>query len=341
MGTGNHRRGGATQGFRQRVRLAVGIAAIIGLSGAGGLALAQTGPYPNRPIKMIVASTAGGILDTVGRTVATGLSEALGQPVVVENRPGAGGTIGTEGALKAPADGYLLVKVATSHAINPSVYSKMPYDTMKDLVAVSQTVNLTNMLVAHPSVPASNVRELIALAKAKPGSITYGSAGNGQSNHLSGALLASMADVQMTHIPYKGSAAALTDVLAGNVSMMFVDILSAMPHVRSGKLKVLAVTGLARSPAAPDYPTVAESGLPGFNGSSWLGLVARAGTPKEIVDQLSSAVSKVLNSPEVRQRLLSQGVEPVGSSSEQFTAFLTAEIGRWGQAVKVSGAKVD
>ncbi len=311
--------------------------ALSGLLISGAAAHAQT--YPAKPIRMVVASAAGGILDTVGRTIAAKLSESLGQQVVIDNRPGAGGIIGTEIVAKAAPDGYTIGKVATSHAINPGVYSKMPYDTLKDFAPVSHTVNLTNMLVVPASFPANNVRELIALAKAQPKKITFGSAGNGQSNHLSGELLKSMAGIDIVHVPYKGSAPALTDVLAGNISMMFVDILSALPHVKAGKLKVLAVTGLKRSAAVPEYPTVHESGVPGFNGNSWLGLVAPAGTPREIVARLSAEVAKALNSPDVRERFLAQGVEPVGSTPEQFAAFIESEIPRWGSAAKAAGAR--
>jgi tripartite-type tricarboxylate transporter receptor subunit TctC len=310
-----------------------------GLLLSGVAAHAQT--YPTKPIRMVVASAAGGILDTVGRTIAAKLSESLGQQVVIDNRPGAGGIIGTEIVAKAAPDGYTLGKVATSHAINPGVYSKMPYDTLKDFAPVSHTVNLTNMLVVPASLPANNVRELIALAKAQPKKITFGSAGNGQSNHLSGELLKSMAGIDIVHVPYKGSAPALTDVLAGNISMMFVDILSALPHVKSGRLKVLAVTGLKRAAAVPEYPTVDESGVPGFNGNSWLGLVAPAGTPRDIVARLSAEVAKALHSPDVRERFLAQGVEPVGSTPEQFAAFIESEIPRWGSAARAAGARND
>ena len=297
--------------------------------------------YPNRPIKMVVASAAGGILDTVGRLVATGIGASTGQNVVVENRAGAGGILGTEVVAKAPPDGYTIGKVATSHAINPSLYPKMPYDTLKDFVPVSHTVNLTNVLVVHPSVPASTVQELIALAKAKPRSLTFGSAGNGQSNHLSGEIFKMMAGIDMLHVPYKGSAPALVDVVAGSTSMMFVDILSAMPHVKTGRLKALGVTGFKRSPAAPDLPTISEQGLPQFNGSTWLGLVAPAGTPADVVAKLSAETSKALNAPEVRDRLLAQGVEPVGSTPAQFTAHIETEMQRYAAAIKASGAKVD
>jgi len=297
--------------------------------------------YPTKPIRMVVPSVAGGILDTVARTVAGKLSERLGQQVIIDNRPGAGSTIGSDIVAKSAPDGYTIAMVATSHAINPGVYSKLPYDTLKDFAPITHGVNLTNALVVHPSLPVNNVKELIALAKSQPGKLTFGSAGNGQSNHLSGELLKIMAGIDMTHVPYKGSAPALTDVLAGNISMMFVDILSALPHVKAGKLRLLAVTGFKRSAAVPEYPTVDESGVQGFNGNSWLGLVGRAGTPKEIIAKLSAETTKILQSPEVRERFLAQGVETVGGTPEQYQAFIEAEIPRWARAAKASGAKVD
>ena len=297
--------------------------------------------YPTKPIRMVVPSVAGGILDTVARTVAGKLSERLGQQVIIDNRPGAGSTIGSDIVAKSAPDGYTIAMVATSHAINPGVYSKLPYDTLKDFAPITHGVNLTNALVVHPSLPVNNVKELIALAKSQPGKLTFGSAGNGQSNHLSGELLKIMAGINMTHVPYKGSAPALTDVLAGNISMMFVDILSALPHVKAGKLRLLAVTGFKRSAAVPEYPTVDESGVQGFNGNSWLGLVGRAGTPKEIIAKLSAETTKILQSPEVRERFLAQGVETVGGTPEQYQAFIEAEIPRWARAAKASGAKVD
>jgi tripartite-type tricarboxylate transporter receptor subunit TctC len=321
---------------------------LLGLAGLAALLFqatpspAQTtGPYPNHSIKMVVVSAAGGILDTIGRIVATGIGPNLGQVVVVENRAGAGGIPGTEVVARAAPDGYTIGSVSTSHAINPSLYPKMPYDTLRDLVMVSHTVNLKNVLVAHPSVPANSVRELIALAKSKPGTLTFASAGNGQSNHLSGEIFKSMAGIDMIHVPYKGSAPGLTDTVAGSTSIMFVDILSALPHIKSGRLKALGVTGTVRSPALPEVPTIQESGLPDFNGNTWLGMVAPAGTPREIVARLSAETSKVLNAPDMRERLLAQGVEPVGSTPEQATAHLEAEMKRYATAVKASGAKVD
>jgi len=311
----------------------------LGLTVATFAAEAQT--WPSKPLRAIVPIAPGSMADIAGRVVFEQVSTQLGQPVIVENKPGAGSTIGSEAILKLPADGYTLLAVATGHAINPAVYKKLPYDTVRDFQPVSHTVNLTNVLVVHPSIPAGNVRELIAYAKANPGKLTFGSAGNGQSNHLSGELFKSLTGIDMTHVPYKGSAAALADVLAGNVSMMFVDVLSASSHVKAGKLKAIGITGTQRSTAAPEFQTIAEQGVPGFNGNSWLGVVVRAGTPKEIVARLSAEIAKALKSPEVRERFLAQGVEPVGSTAEQFAAHIEAEMPRWARAVQVSGAKID
>ncbi|SSW68225.1 tripartite tricarboxylate transporter substrate binding protein [Achromobacter veterisilvae] len=302
-------------------------------------ALADT-VYPSKPIEIIVASSAGGILDTIARTAAHGI-ERLGQPAVVKNLPGGGGTIGTQAVARAPGDGYTLGAVATSHAINPSMYAKLLYDTAHGFSNVTQMVELTNFLVANPSVPASNLKELIALAKAKPGTLTYGSAGVGQSNHLSGELLQQDAGIKLVHVPYRGSAQALTDLLGGSLSVMFIDALSAEPYVKAGKLKLIAVTGLTRSPAYPDYPTLNESGLPGFNGNTWLGLVAPAGVSKGIVDKLQAAVRAEFEDPAVRKRLLGQGVIPVASAPQEFSAFLDGEIQRWAQVIKTAGIQAN
>ena len=302
-----------------------------------GTARAQE-TYPSRPVTLVIPSIAGGILDTVGRVVGRGI-EALGQPVVYQNVAGAGSILGTDVVAKAAPDGYTLSVVATSHAINPSVYAKMPYDTVRDLAPIAHTVNLTNLLVVHPSVPAANLQELIALARSKPGSLNFGSAGIGQSNHLSGEMLRSMAGIDIVHVPYKGSAAALNDVLAGHVPMMFVDVLSATPHVKAGKLRVIAATGLQRSAAVPEYPTLSESGVPGFNGNSWLGLVGRAGTPKPVLEKVAEAVTREIQSSATRSRLLGQGVEPVGGTPEQFATFLNGEMKRYAAAVAAAGIK--
>jgi tripartite-type tricarboxylate transporter receptor subunit TctC len=308
------------------------------------LPMFATGPlraqenYPTRPITLVIPSVAGGILDTIGRIVGRSL-EPLGQAVVYQNVPGAGSILGTDVVAKAAADGYTLAVVATSHAINPSVYAKMPYDTARDLAPITHTVNLTNLLVVNPAVQANNLQELIALAKRKPGSLTFGSAGIGQSNHLSGEMLRAAAGIDIVHVPYKGSAAAMNDALAGHISMMFVDLLSAMPHVKAGKLRVMAATGFQRSASAPDIPTLHESGLTGFNGNSWLGLVGRAGTPKSVIDKLSATVTHGLRDSAMRQRLLAQGVEPVGGSAEEFANFLEIETKRYAAAVLAAGIK--
>jgi len=292
--------------------------------------------YPTRPINFIVASVAGGILDTIGRIVARGL-EKMGQPVVVENIAGAGSTLGTAAAVRAKADGYTVCMVATSHAINPSVYAKLPYDTKRDLQPISHAVNLINVLGVGASVPAKTLQEFIDLAKKKPGELTFGSAGNGQSNHLSGELFSTAAGIRMIHVPYKGSAAALVDVIGGNVNSMFVDVLSAVPYIESGKMRALAVSGNARQPALPNVPTFAEAGLPNFNANSWLGIVTKAGTPPEIVAKLGAAAAAVMQDPAVRARLIAMGVQPVGSTPEEFTKFLDAEIDRYAAAVKAAG----
>jgi len=297
-------------------------------------ARAQT--YPSKPINFIVASVAGGILDTVGRFVAMGM-EKMGQPVVVQNIAGAGSTLGTAAVVRAKADGYTVCMVATSHAINPSVYAKLPYDTKRDLQPISHSVNLINALVVSAGVPALTLKEFIDLAKKKPGELTFGSAGIGQSNHLSGELFCTAAGIHMTHVPYKGSAAALVDVMGGNVNSMFVDVLSAAPRVKSGGLRALAVSGNARQPALPDVPTFAEAGMPTFDANSWLGVVTKAGTPPEIVAKLGTAAAAAMQDPETRTKLIAMGVQPVGSTPEQFAKFLDAEYVRYAAAVKAAG----
>lgn len=301
---------------------------------------ARADAYPTKPVTVMIASTPGGILDVVGRIVVRGL-EKLGQPTVATNVPGAGGQVGTQTLLRAPADGYLLGMIATSHAINPSVYAKMPYDTLRDFTTVSHTVNITNLLVVHPSVPANTVQEFIALAKAKPNTMSCGSAGNGQSNHLSLELFNTAAGIKLMHIPYKGSAQAMNDVMGGSLTCMFVDALTATQLVAAGKLKALAATSATRLRALPNVPTFAESGMPGFAGSSWLALVVRSGTPKDVVDKIGENVAQTFNDAEVRNRLLSMGIEPVGALPGPSARFMETEIVRYGEVVKTAGVKVD
>jgi len=306
---------------------------------------AQTNPaasYPSRAITMVVPFPAGGTTDILGRFVGQALSAAWSQPVVIENRGGAGGNIGAGAVAKAAPDGYtLLVGTVGTNAINASLYAKMPYDTLKDFVAVTQIAAVPNMLVVTPSLPVNSVAELIAYAKANPGKLNMASSGNGTSIHLSGELFKVMTGVDMVHVPYKGSAPALNDLISGQVQLMFDNMPSALPQVKGGTLKALAVTSATRSPAMPDLPTVAEAGVPGFEASSWFGIFAPAGTPKEIVDKLQAEIARILKTPEMAERLAQQGAAPVGNTSAEFTAYTQAEFKKWADVVKASGAKVD
>ena len=303
-------------------------------------ALAQG--YPNKPIKMIVPFPPAGSTDLSGRAVADKLGQRLGQPVVVENKPGAGGNIGSDVAAKSPPDGYtLLVGTVGTHAINGSLYSKMPYDHLKDFAPVILLSTTPNVLVVHPSLPANSVKEVIALAKAKPGELTFASSGSGTSIHLSGELFKSMAGVQMTHVPYKGSGPMLIDLMGGQTSMAFDNLSAAIQHIKAGKLKALATTGPQRAPALPDVPTVSEAGLPGYDSTSWNAIYVPAGTPKEIVERLNKELRAILESPETRKYFAEQGAQAGGGTPQELDAFMRAETAKWAKVVKESGAKVD
>ena len=304
--------------------------------------LAAAQAWPSKPIRYVVPFAAGGSTDIMGRTIAEKLSVALGQPVVVENKPGAGGGVGAAEVAKAPPDGYTIMGgTISTHAINASLYTSLPYDPVKDFVAITLIARVPNMLVVNNDIPAKNVAELIKLMKANPGKWNFASAGNGTSQHLSGELFKGMAGVEMQHIPYKGSPPALTDVMGGQVSMTFDNITTAWPLAKGGKLKALAVTTSKRSPVAPDVPTLAESGLPGYEVGSWQGVFAPAGTPPEIVKRLNTEIVKIINMPDVQKKMIELGAEPVGNSSEEFGAFVKTEVVKWGDVVKKSGAKVD
>jgi tripartite-type tricarboxylate transporter receptor subunit TctC len=310
------------------------------------LATAATGawaqPYPSKPIRIVVPFAAGGTTDLLARAAAQKLTEAWGQPVVVDNRPGAGGNIGSELVAKAAPDGYT-VEMGTvgTHAINASLYARMPYDHVKDFAPIILVATVPNVLVVNPGVPVKSVQELIAYAKANPGKLNFASPGSGTSGHLCGELFKVMAGVQITHIPYKGSAPALQDLLGGQVQMMFDNLPSALPHIKAGKLRALAVTTAARAAALPDLPTVAEAGLPGFEASSWFGLLAPAGTPPDIVARLNAEIAKWLASPDAMEKLLALGANAAGGSPEDFTKHIAAETAKWQKVVKASGAKVD
>ena len=305
-------------------------------------AAAQTPAYPTRPIRLVVPFPAGGATDIIARAVSQKLTEAWGQSVVVDNRPGAGGNIGSELVAKAAPDGYTLeMGTVGTHAINASLYSKMPYDHVKDFAPIILVAGVPNVLVVNPSLPVNSVQELIAYAKANPGKLNFASSGPGTSIHLSGELFKVMAGVQMTHVPYKGSAPALQDLLGGQVQVMFDNLPPSLPQIKGARLRALAVTSLTRAPALPDVPTIAESGLPGFEASSWFGILAPAGTPPAIIAKVNAEVAKWLASPEGKEKLVAIGANAAGGSPEDFARHIQTETAKWAKVVKESGAKVD
>ncbi|MDN8613273.1 tripartite tricarboxylate transporter substrate binding protein [Variovorax ginsengisoli] len=306
------------------------------------LAVHAQAAFPSKPITIIVPFSAGGTTDILARVVGLYMSRDLGQPVVVDNRAGAGGNIGGQAAARSPADGYtLFMGTVGTHAINQSLYKKMPFDPIKDFAPLTRVAMVPNLLVANPSQPFKSVKEMIAYAKANPGKINFGSSGNGSSIHLSGELFKQMAGVDMQHVPYRGSAPAVSDLLGGQIAIMFDNMPSAIPHVKGGKLRALAVTTAKRSPALPDVPTIAEAGVPGYEATSWFGLLAPAGTPAPVVAKLNASILKALADPEVKKKLAEQGAEPHGEKPEQFAAFIESETLKWGKVVKESGASLD
>ena len=308
-------------------------------------ALAQAA-YPSRPIVMVVPQTAGGTNDIVGRMVSQKLSEVLGSPVAVENKPGAGGNIGTQAVARGVKDGYtLLMTISSSQAINPALYKNAGFDPVKDFKPISLIGAVPNVLLVNPAFAAKSLPELIAMAKAKPDQYQYASAGNGTLNHLLGEMLGSMAGVHLQHVPYKGVAPALNDVLGGQLPMLFASLPSSLAHIKSGKLRALAVSGAARSPVLPDVPTIAES-VPGYNGTLWIGLFAPAGVPQDVLAKLQDAMGKALAAKDLRDKLEQQGVELAAPADkpitpEQFAAVLNDDIAKWARIVKSSGASVD
>ena len=298
--------------------------------------------YPHKPIRLVVPFTPAGAVDIASRAIAIELLKQLGQPVSVENKPGAGGNLGAAEVARAAPDGYtLLMTTSGIQAINPALYAKMPFDPNKDLVPVAALVSLNNVLVLHPSVPANSVNEVIALAKKDPGKWTYASSGNGTSIHMSGAMFTQLTGTDLLHIPYKGSGPAVTDLLAGQVNMMFDNIPSSLPHIRAGKLRALATTGAKRDPALPDLPTIAEAGVPGYESGVWFGIAAPAGTPKEIISKLNAAALRGARSPEFGKRMKDLGYNLIPGSAEEMAAMLKAELARWAPIVKSTGAKID
>jgi tripartite-type tricarboxylate transporter receptor subunit TctC len=316
--------------------------ALTGFAIAISPASASAQSYPVKPIRMIVPFPAGGATDIVGRLIGQKLTEATGQQVIVDNRGGAGGTIGSDVAAKAPADGYnILVGTSSTHAIAPSLYTKLPYDPVRDFTPVTLLATATILLAVHPSVPAKNVKELIALAKRQPDALSYASSGSGGISHLIGEHFKSVAGIQMLHVPYKGDTPALVDLASGQVSLMFGTAVSFLPYVKTGRLNALAVTNPKRSPVVPNVPTVAESGLPGFEALQWFGVYAPAGTPRDIVARLNTEIAKILRMPDIRERFASLGADIVGGTPEEFAAFQRAEVAKWTKIVKASGAKIE
>jgi len=298
--------------------------------------------FPARPIRLVVPFPPGGATDIAARLIGERMSADWKQPVTVDNRPGAGGNIGADVVAKAAPDGYtLIVGVTGSHAINTSLYARMPYDPVKDFEAISQVAVVPNVVVVHPSVPAQTLRELVALAKKEPGKLNYASLGSGTAAHLTMEMFKTAAGIDLTHIPYKGSSPAVADLIAGQVQTMIDGLPSALPHVKAGKLRALAVTSAHRSAAAPDLPTIAESGYPGFSADAWSGLFAPKGTPRPIVDKLAAETQRILKLPEVQKRLADLGAEPVGSTPAEFSEHVKREIDKWARVVKASGARVD
>jgi tripartite-type tricarboxylate transporter receptor subunit TctC len=303
-------------------------------------ALAQN--WPTKPIRMIVPFPPSGGTDIVARTVAPHLSAAIGQQIVIDNRPGAGGTIGTEMAARTAADGYTLLMATTStHAVAPNLNPKLAYDAVKDFAPVVNVNSGPLILVVTAGLPVKSVKELIAYARANPGRVTFSSSGAGTVYHLTGEMFRTMAGVEIVHIPYKGSAQAFPDLITGQVSMMFDATTSVMPHVKSGKLRTLAITSARRSPVIPDLPTVMEAGVPGFESEIWIGLFAPAGTPREIVARLNAETNKVLARGDVREAFSLQGTDPVGGTSEQFAAQIRADLARWGKVIRDAGVKLE
>jgi tripartite-type tricarboxylate transporter receptor subunit TctC len=326
----------------KRRTLALAAAAAAGALSLAPLAAQAQAAFPSKSLTIVVPFSAGGTTDILARVIGQYMSKDLGKPVVVDNRAGAGGNIGAQMVARAAPDGYtILMGTVGTHAINQSLYKKMAFDPIKDFAPLTRVALVPNLLVANPSQPFKNVKELIAYAKANPGKVTFGSSGNGSSIHLSGELFQHMAGVEMQHVPYRGSAPAVTDLLGGQIAVMFDNMPSAIGHVKSGKLRPLAVTTPKRSPALPDVPTIAEAGVPGYGATSWFGLLAPANTPAPVMAKLHASILKALADPEVKKKMAEQGAEPYGEKPEQFAAFIRSETEKWGKTVKQSGATAD
>ena len=322
---------------RQRIHLPACAATALAIAGAAGAA-----DYPARPVRVVIGAVTGGGVDITGRVVAAKLSELTGQQFFVDNRPGAGGNIGSEFVARSPADGYtLLMGTIAVLAINPSLYKNLAVDPVRDFAPISRAADSTNILVVHPALPVKNVKELIALARARPGELVYGSSGVGTAGHLSGELFSSMAGVKMIHVPYKGGPPSMVDLIAGRLQLIFATAVVGVPQMHAGKIKGLAVTIARRSAFAPELPTMAEAGLPGFEANNWYGLVAPAKTPPDIVAKLNREVAGLLKLPDVKDLLFKQGIEAAPSTPDEFGAYMKSEIAKWQKVVQASGASAN
>lgn len=317
--------------------LAAALAApILGLAALPASSPAMADDYPSRPVKLIVPFGAGGPTDIYTRAVAEELQKSLKQPFVMENRPGAGTTIGTEFVAKSPPDGYTLLMISGTQTVNETLFARKNYKLMTDLVPVAPLINTDLVLVVHPSVPAKNVQELLALAKAKPGTVNYGSSGIGSNYHMAGELLKNLAGVDIVHVPYKGSTGARNDILGGQIQMLFDSVPSIAPVIKSGMVRALATTGAKRSEILPDVPTMEEAGVKGFQATLWVGVMAPANTPKEIVDKLNSEITRIVSSPAIKKSWDEQGANPITMTQPQFKAFMDAEVAKWAKIIKAN-----
>lgn len=332
--------------YAQRLRspLAVMLALFFSLSCGISDADTTTGeriPYPVKPIRVVVPAAAGGGIDILARTIGAKLTEAWGQPVVVDNRAGGSQTIGTDVVAKAPPDGYTILFASGTHAVNPSLFRKLPYDSVNDFAPVTLLASAPNLLVVHPSLPVRTLKEFISFAKAKPRQLSYGSSGNGGTGHLSMEMLKSMAGIDLVHIPYKGTAPALNAILAGEVYAQVNQIMITAPQVKAGRLRALGVTSRNRSTVVPEVPTIAEAGVPGFHAAAWFGVMAPGRTPPAIVAMLSAEIVRILKTSEIRERLASQGADPVGNSPQEFAALIRSDIAKWEKLIKAFGIVPD
>ncbi len=323
--------------MKTMIRAAVVLAVLLDTAGA----LAQAPNYPTRAIRMIVPFAPGGGSDIVARLIGVELNKGLGQPVVIDNRAGAGSTLGTDLTAKAPPDGYTIVLNNIGLAFNATLYQKLPYDTLKDLAPVSLVATQPNLFVVHPSLPVKSVVEFLKLARARPGQITYASGGVGSGSHLAAELLILLTKVSLIHVPYKGTGPAVVDLLGGQVQMMVSTIASAVPHARANKLRALAVTSTTRSPAAAEVPTMVEAGVPGFEFTTWYAVLAPAGTPRPVIQRLNAELARISRLPEIAEKYSVQGLDPLSSTPEAFGEYLRAEVEKWGKVVKATGARAE